>query len=182
VWHLTSVTFTSKHVAYQPTYEQSFRTSSDFDVFYRLLYLTTYQLKTLTRSVKSGHTGAKSRRLASCETVGRSKRDLFEGTILAFDCVVGWLVGWLLAVRSLLSCQSCSRWPVPWTNQIRLAIFWVAAPCRLVDVYRRFRGACLPGRRVNYQTTRRNNPDDSHLRTLRFENLKSNLNFKVDLK
>jgi hypothetical protein len=64
-----------------------------------------------------------------------------------------------------------------------MAVFWVVAPCSLVD--RRFRGPCClhhqgdePARTsetlVNfYQTTRRYNPEDSHLRTHRRDNLKS---------
>jgi hypothetical protein len=77
---------------------------------------------------------------------------------------------------------------------MNMAVFWVAAPCSLVQVYRRFRGAwCLNHHRpdddisevlaasiirammieapstsemsVNfYQTTRCNNPEDSHLK------------------
>jgi hypothetical protein len=41
---------------------------------------------------------------------------------------------------------------------IKIAVFWVVAPCSLVEVY---------------ETTRRYNPEDSHLRTHRRENLKS---------
>jgi hypothetical protein len=52
---------------------------------------------------------------------------------------------------------------------MRMADFWVAAPCSLVEVCRRFRGACCLHHHgsetsVNlYRTTRRNNPEDSHL-------------------
>jgi hypothetical protein len=71
-----------------------------------------------------------------------------------------------------------------------VAVFWVVAPCSLVEVNRRFRGACglhhqgdessIPldsETSVNfYQTTRRNNPEDSlHLHTRRREKLKSHL-------
>jgi uncharacterized ion transporter superfamily protein YfcC len=45
---------------------------------------------------------------------------------------------------------------------MKMAIFWVVAPCSLVKVYLYF-----------YQTTWRYNPEDSHLRTNRRENLKS---------
>jgi hypothetical protein len=49
----------------------------------------------------------------------------------------------------------------------KMAVFWVVAPCSLVEVYRRFRGAdCL-------HLMMENNPEDSHLRTHRRENLKS---------
>jgi hypothetical protein len=41
----------------------------------------------------------------------------------------------------------------------KMAVFWVVAPCRLVEVYQRFRGPSC-------------NPEDSHLRTHRRENLK----------
>jgi hypothetical protein len=66
-----------------------------------------------------------------------------------------------------------------------MAFFWVVASCSLVDVYQRFRGPCCLYHQgdeaartsetlVNfYQTTRRYNPEDSHLRTHRRENLKS---------
>jgi hypothetical protein len=65
------------------------------------------------------------------------------------------------------------------------ALFWVVAPCSLVEVCRRFRCSCCLRRQsddaestsetsVNfYQTTRRYNPEDSHLRTHRRDNLNS---------
>jgi hypothetical protein len=68
-----------------------------------------------------------------------------------------------------------------------MAVFWVAAPCIPVDVYQRFRGPCCLHHQddkaartsetlVNfYQITRRYNPEDSHLRTHRRENLRSYL-------
>jgi hypothetical protein len=77
---------------------------------------------------------------------------------------------------------------------MNIAIFWAVAPCYLVEVYRRFRGACClhhPGDRsgiialmmeaantsetsVNfYQTAWRNDTEDSHVHTRRRENLKS---------
>jgi hypothetical protein len=74
-----------------------------------------------------------------------------------------------------------------------MAVFWVIAPCSLVEVHQRFRGPCCLHHQgliiglmmetartsetlVNfYQTTRRYNPEDSHLRTHRRENLKSYL-------
>jgi hypothetical protein len=67
-----------------------------------------------------------------------------------------------------------------------MAVFWVVAPCSLVEVYQRFRGPCclaialmMEAARTSetlvnfYQTTRRYNPEDNHLRTHRRENLKS---------
>jgi hypothetical protein len=53
---------------------------------------------------------------------------------------------------------------------MKMAVFWVVAPCRLVRVYRRFRGLyCLhhQGEVNSYQSTRRYNPEDGHLQTLR---------------
>jgi hypothetical protein len=66
-------------------------------------------------------------------------------------------------------------------SHMRMTVFWVVAPCSLVEVYRRFIGACSlhhqgdrPETSVNfYQTTRHNNPEDSHLHTHRRENLES---------
>jgi hypothetical protein len=53
-----------------------------------------------------------------------------------------------------------------------MAVFWVVAPCSLVEVYQRFRGpSCL--HHQGDETTRRYNPEDSNLRTHRRENLKS---------
>jgi hypothetical protein len=62
---------------------------------------------------------------------------------------------------------------------MKIAVFWVIAPCSLLDVYRRFRGACCRHHQGNvwrmdiagtyetsvnlYQSARRNSPDDSHL-------------------
>jgi hypothetical protein len=70
-----------------------------------------------------------------------------------------------------------------------MAVFWLVAPCNLVEVYQRFRGPCclhnqalmMEATRTSetfvnfYQTTRRYNPEDSHLRIHRRENLKSYL-------
>jgi hypothetical protein len=70
----------------------------------------------------------------------------------------------------------------------KMAVFWVVAPCSLVEIYRRFRGPCCDDEGIAlmmeaarssetsvnfYQTTRRYNPEDNHLRTNRRENLKS---------
>jgi hypothetical protein len=59
-------------------------------------------------------------------------------------------------------------------------VFWVVASCTLVEVYRHFGGACCFNHQgvalmsANfYQTTRRNNPEVSHLHTRRLKNLKS---------
>jgi hypothetical protein len=60
---------------------------------------------------------------------------------------------------------------------MKMNVFWVIMACSLVEVYRRFRGACCLHHQVialmmevadtetsvNYQTTRCNNPEDSHL-------------------
>jgi hypothetical protein len=61
---------------------------------------------------------------------------------------------------------------------MKMAVFWVVVPCSLVEVYRRFKGDCClhhQGAMVmdassmsetlvnSFQTTRRNNPEDSHL-------------------
>jgi hypothetical protein len=54
-------------------------------------------------------------------------------------------------------------------TSMKMAVFWVVAPCSLVEVYRRFRGACCLHHQDNetsvnfYQTTWRNNPENSHL-------------------
>jgi hypothetical protein len=71
-----------------------------------------------------------------------------------------------------------------------MTVFWVVAPCSLVQVYQRFRvlaasiikalialmvaAASTSETSVNfYQTIRRNNPEDSHFRTRLRENLRS---------
>jgi hypothetical protein len=58
---------------------------------------------------------------------------------------------------------------------MKMIVFWVVAPCSLVEVYQLFRGACCLHHQGNepastsetlvnfYQTTRRYNPEDSHL-------------------
>jgi hypothetical protein len=54
---------------------------------------------------------------------------------------------------------------------MQMAIFWVVAPCSLVEVYRGFRAITLMVEAAStsetsvnfYQITRRNNPEDSHL-------------------
>jgi hypothetical protein len=56
-----------------------------------------------------------------------------------------------------------------------MAVFWDVAPCSMMEIDRRFRGAyCLHHLDdESYQTGRRNIPEDSHLHTRRRENLKS---------
>jgi hypothetical protein len=71
-----------------------------------------------------------------------------------------------------------------------MAVFWVVAPCSVVETDQSFKGPCClhhqgalmmeaartSATSVNfYQTTRRYNPEDSHLRTHRRENLKSSI-------
>jgi hypothetical protein len=54
-----------------------------------------------------------------------------------------------------------------------MAVFWVVAPCSLVEVYQRFRGpCCLHHQGDESSVKRRYNPEDNHLRTHRRENLK----------
>jgi hypothetical protein len=50
-----------------------------------------------------------------------------------------------------------------------MAIFWVVAPCSLVEVYQRFIALMMEAARTSetlvnfYQTFQRYNPEDSHL-------------------
>jgi hypothetical protein len=69
-----------------------------------------------------------------------------------------------------------------------MAGFWVVSPCSLVEevlaasIIRTIalEAASTSETSVNYyQTTRRNNPEDSHLHTRRRENLKSHKIIKV---
>jgi hypothetical protein len=52
---------------------------------------------------------------------------------------------------------------------MKIAVFWVVAPCSLVEVYQRFRGPCC----LHHQGDDRPKPEDSSLHTHRRENLKS---------
>jgi hypothetical protein len=56
-----------------------------------------------------------------------------------------------------------------------MTVFWVVAPCSLVEVYQRFRGPCC----LHHQGARCYNPEDSHLHTHRRENFRSYLGFKL---
>jgi hypothetical protein len=64
------------------------------------------------------------------------------------------------------------------TYCMKMAVFWVAVLCSLVEVHQRFRGPCCLHHQgdetlVNfYQTTRCCNQEDSHLHTRHCENLK----------
>jgi hypothetical protein len=73
---------------------------------------------------------------------------------------------------------------------VKTTVFWDVAPCSLVEIFRRFRGACclhhLGDEKAAgtsetsvdfYQSTRHNIPEDSHLHTRRRENLKSHLGY-----
>jgi hypothetical protein len=53
---------------------------------------------------------------------------------------------------------------------MKTAVFWVVAPCSLIEVYRRYRSSETS---VKFYQTRRNNPEDSHFYNRRRENLKS---------
>jgi hypothetical protein len=58
--------------------------------------------------------------------------------------------------------------------KVKMAVFWVVAPCSLVEVALMMEAARTSETLVNFcQTTRRYNPEYSHLRTHRRENLKS---------
>jgi hypothetical protein len=50
------------------------------------------------------------------------------------------------------------RFQVLTAASMKMAVFWVVAPCSLVEVYRRFRGACC----LHHQGDR-NNREDSVL-------------------
>jgi hypothetical protein len=53
-------------------------------------------------------------------------------------------VVWLLCVRPSVTNQNFVRFQVPSTASMKMTVFWVIAPCSLVEVYRRFRGTyCL---------------------------------------
>jgi hypothetical protein len=83
------------------------------------------------------------------------------------------------------------RFRVLTAASMKMTVFWDVATCSLVEVYRRFRGAycdialmmeaeSTSETSVNfYQTTRRNNPEDSHLHTHRRE---KNLKYHNDVK
>jgi hypothetical protein len=51
------------------------------------------------------------------------------------------------------------RFKVLMAANMNMSVFWAVAPCSLVGVYRRFRGAC-------YLRLQGNNPEDSHLHEL----------------
>jgi hypothetical protein len=55
----------------------------------------------------------------------------------------------------------------------KMAVFWVVAPCSLVKVYQRFRGPCCLHHQGDRPGCKKDNPEDSHLRTHRRDNLKS---------
>jgi hypothetical protein len=64
------------------------------------------------------------------------------------------------------TCSYKVRFQVLTAASLKMAVFWVVAPRSLVEVYRRFRGACylhLHGDLIFYQTAWRNSPEDSHL-------------------
>jgi hypothetical protein len=64
-----------------------------------------------------------------------------------------------------------------------MAVIRVAAQCSLLEVYRRFRGACCLHQHCETsahfcQTTRHNNPEDSHVYIRRLEILKYHMRVK----
>jgi hypothetical protein len=64
------------------------------------------------------------------------------------------------------SCRQYMRFQVLTATSMNTTVFWDVAPCSLVEMDRRFRGAhCLHHQGIPnfYKTTRRNIPEDSHL-------------------
>jgi hypothetical protein len=83
----------------------------------------------------------------------------------SFQTLAFWFCICFLDVN-LLRYKYVVRFEVLTAASMKLVVFWVVAPCNLVDAYRRFRGpSCLRHQYDDsspYQTTRRNNPEDSH--------------------
>jgi hypothetical protein len=55
----------------------------------------------------------------------------------------------LIPSRPVFQCttdeqRELARFQVLTAASMRMAVFWVVAPCSLLEVYRRFRGACCP--------------------------------------
>jgi hypothetical protein len=59
--------------------------------------------------------------------------------------------------------EVCVGFDVLTAVSTKMAVFWVVAPCSLVEVYQHFRGPCCLHHQDFYQTTRRNNSEDSNL-------------------
>jgi hypothetical protein len=60
---------------------------------------------------------------------------------------------------------------------MKMAVFWVLAPCSVMA-----EAASTSETSVNlYQTTRRNNPEESYLHTRRRDNLKSHYVFMLNM-
>jgi hypothetical protein len=57
--------------------------------------------------------------------------------------------------------RDCVRFQVLTAASMKMAVFWVVAPCSLAEVYRRFRGACFL--RLQGDESLRRHPEDSHL-------------------
>jgi hypothetical protein len=74
----------------------------------------------------------------------------------------------LASVQMYVIKISIVRFQVLTAASMKIAVFWVVVPCSLVEVYRRFRGACC----LQHQGDR---TQDSHLHTCRRKNLKSHL-------
>jgi hypothetical protein len=69
------------------------------------------------------------------------------------------------------------RFEVLTAASIKMTVFWVAAPCSLVEFYRRYRGAIIAlmmeaastsETLVNFYQTTRRKPEDSHLQKVLF--------------
>jgi hypothetical protein len=58
---------------------------------------------------------------------------------------------------------------------LKMAVFWIVASCSLTIVSMMEAASTSETSVSFYQTTRRNNPEDSHLHTRRRENLKSHI-------
>jgi hypothetical protein len=91
--------------------------------------------------------------LAHCYFISSLPRPIYLGVSYSL---------WSTRARLLNSVITCARLTGERLDLIKMTVFWVVAPCNVVEVY-------------FYQTTRWYNPEDSHLHTHRRENLKSYL-------
>jgi hypothetical protein len=119
-----------------------------------------------------------------------SMRAYIHKCMLVHICVCMYMRIYLYLYVNMHACEcvkSYIRFVYAW---MILAVFWVVAPCCLVEVCRRFRGACclhhqgglmmeaarISGTSIKFnQPTRRNNPEDRNLHTRHRKNLKYRL-------
>jgi hypothetical protein len=68
---------------------------------------------------------------------------MYENGLMTNELIITWMDGWMNVLMNLYVAELMNTFTDNWMGgRLRMAVFWVVAPCSLVEVYQRFRGPC----------------------------------------